>query len=336
MSWTTWAESYEIGSRSSLHAIGALSADDARAPTDATARYLRCFYGRPAILVDFLARLGDRMPGTTGEIAVLGVLGDVPPAISFAPTRRRYPAIAWRLPRAFAATPKRARRVAAETEAWYAEAVGRPASLDLAATRRAYAEAHDRFNAAMAMQVLVLLSNVQPLFDAISQLVERTGVGDVGVLSGSGGAEMAVVSDIWNTAHGRLPMDELVRRHGFHGPAEGELSSSVWRENPTPLRRLVELYADRAQPGSPDEASEGAAMQRALVAALPVGQRPAVRRLLRLAERRILLRGICKRSFLQSLDVCRATARHAGELLAEAGVLTESDDVFFLTADELP
>src|SRR5439155_10402956 len=172
---------------SSLRAIGALAADDARVPTDPAARYLRCFYGRPAILVDFLARLGDSMPGTTGQAAVLGVIGEVPPTMRFSPTRRRYPAIAWRLPHAFVTTPNRARRFAAETEAWYDEAISRPASLDLAATRRAYAEGRGRFNAAMSMQVLVLLSNVQPLFDAISQLVERTGVGDVGVLSGSGG-----------------------------------------------------------------------------------------------------------------------------------------------------
>jgi pyruvate,water dikinase len=146
---------------------------------------------------------------------------------------------------------------------------------------------------------------------------------------------MAIVSDIWSTAHGHLPMEELIRRHGFHGPAEGELSSSVWRDDPTPLQRLVQLYADRPQPGSADEANERATMQRALLAALPAWQRPAARQVLRLAERRILLRGICKRSFLQSLDVCRATARRAGQLLAGAGLLVDHDDVFFLTADEL-
>lgn len=335
LSWTTWADAIEPGTRSALRAIGALSAQDARVPADPAARYLRCFYGRPAMLVDFLAKLGDRMPGTTGQATVLGILGEVPPTISFSPTRRRYPAIAWRLPWAFATSPGRARAFAAETNAWYAGAVRRPAILDLAATRRAYAEGRRQFNAAMAMQVVVLLSNVQPLFDAVSQLVDRTGVGDVGVLSGSGGAEMAIVSDIWSTAHGRLPMGELIRRHGFHGPSEGELSSAVWREDPTPLQRLVELYADEARPGSAEEATERATMQRALLAALPAWQRPGARQALRLAERRILLRGMCKRSFLQSLDVCRATARRAGALLAGAGVLVAADDVFFLTADEL-
>ena len=48
-----------------------------------------------------LANLGNRMPGTTGEETVRSVFGRVPDGMTFHPSRRRYPTIAVRLPRAF-------------------------------------------------------------------------------------------------------------------------------------------------------------------------------------------------------------------------------------------
>ena len=39
-----------------------------------------------------------RMPGTSGEATVSSVLGHVPPDMTFHPTRRRYPVMAWKLP----------------------------------------------------------------------------------------------------------------------------------------------------------------------------------------------------------------------------------------------
>jgi len=42
-----------------------------------------------------------------------------------------------------------------------------------------------------------------------------------------------------------LEIADVVARHGFHGPSEGELSSVVWREGDAPLRKLIERYAAR-------------------------------------------------------------------------------------------
>jgi hypothetical protein len=47
------------------------------------------------------------------------------------------------------------------------------------------------------------------------------------------------------------------------------------------------------------------------------------------------MRGVSKRAFLQCLDVGRATARRAGEMLAVSGVLRDPDDIFYLTVEEL-
>jgi pyruvate,water dikinase len=149
-----------------------------------------------------------------------------------------------------------------------------------------------------------------------------------------------VVSDLFRAAHGRLSIDDVVRRHGFHGPMEGELSSAVWREDPAPLNKLLRDYAQRADADDPRLHSErrraaAKAVQRQMLAAMPLAARPLVWLLLKLAAKRIPMRGIPKRSFLQLFDVLRVCARRVGEILVMQGKLVEPDDVFYLTIEEL-
>ena len=59
------------------------------------------------------------------------------------------------------------------------------------------------------------------------------------------------------------------------------------------------------------------------------------RAVLQLARVRIPQRGVAKRSFLQTLDVARMAARHAGRFLADSGKLNDPEDIFYLTEDEL-
>lgn len=47
------------------------------------------------------------------------------------------------------------------------------------------------------------------------------------------------------------------------------------------------------------------------------------------------MRGLVKRSYLQALDVARASARRIGELLVNSQRLDTVDDVFFLSIEEL-
>jgi hypothetical protein len=90
----------------------------------------------------------------------------------------------------------------------------------------------------------MLFAVVQPMYDALDRLVRAVGVGDVGTLNGGYGGvpENAVVAALWDAAHGRRDLDAVVRQFGYHGPLEGEVSGRVWRENPTPLRRLLGDY----------------------------------------------------------------------------------------------
>jgi pyruvate,water dikinase len=316
------------------YALGVFSA----AERDAPHRWFRLFYGRGALCVEYLALVGDRTPGTTGEQAVRSVFGRAPDEMTWHPSSRRYPFVAAKLPGAFLGSPRRIVRLAADTDPWWRGQIPRFESLSLEQAQTLFAEASRRFDAALTLQTVGLLGCIQPLYETVEKLVARTGVGDLGVLSGSGGAEMAIVGDLWGAARGRISIDQVVANHGFHGPREGDIIATVWREDPTPLERLLVEYRHQAsdpRARAADADRLRAEMQRRLAREFPRAQRAAVRALLRLAARRIPLRGVAKRAFLQSLDVGRGAARRAGELLAADGVLDDPQDVFYLVTGEL-
>jgi len=340
LGWSLWGSVGERASREALYRLGALDGSERIAPDDPEQRILRIFYGRVAMQVEFLATLGDRMPGTTGRDVVRGIFGLVPDDIDFRPSTRRYPAVAVRFPAAFLRVPHRVRVLAEQTDAWWRRSTVAAATAKPAAATALLQDAADRFYATLALHTTCLMGVVQPMFDALSSLTERAGVGDVAVLSGSGGAEMAVVGDIWRAARGEISLAQAIANHGFHGPGEGEVSSRVWREDDTPVRRLLTEYAARPESESPRaqekrRRAEAQEMRREVLAALPLTHRAPAAGLLRLSAARIPLRGVGKRSFLQALDVARAASRRIGGQLVAEGQLAGADDVFCLTFDEL-
>jgi phosphohistidine swiveling domain-containing protein len=311
-----------------------------RAERDSAHRWFRLFYGRGALQVEYLGLVGDRMFGTSGREAVEGILGRAPEDMRWHPTRRRYPFVAARLPVVFATTPRRIRCMAAQTDRWWRAELRSIPGIGLDPARAVLAQARARFTGALLLQTLGLLGCIQPLYEALEALVTRTGAGDVAALSGSGGAEMAIVSALWNASRGAGTLERVIADHGFHGPREGDICARVWREDPSPLVRLLAGYGAREESESPFEReralrAEMHAARRAVLQALPPARRPAAGALMHLAAARIPLRGVAKRAFLQSLDVGRAAARRAGELLAAEGVLEDPEDVFYLTGAEL-
>ena len=151
---------------------------------------------------------------------------------------------------------------------------------------------------------------------------------------------MAIVEDLWAASRGQLSIQDVLARHGFHGPLEGELSSHTWRDDARPVQRMIEQYAQRDDAHSPlaaEQARRAArpALEREVLDALPAWRRPLGRLILRLARTLLPQRGITKRAFLQGIDAGRASARRLGELHVDAGRLDKVDDVFMLTAEEL-
>jgi phosphohistidine swiveling domain-containing protein len=335
-----WGAPAERAARRAVHTIGAFRDDELGLPADPAEWILRPFYGRLAMQLEFMAMMGDRFPGTTGVEAIRGMFGEAPAGMTFSPTRERYRTIAWKLPLTFVRFPGLLNRVAGEQDDWWRRSVRRLPVAGLSEAQTVFAEAVKRFERTSSLQLVCTLSSVQPLYDAVEKLIAEVGIGEIGVLSGSGGAEMAVVADIWRASRGELTIEQVVDRHGFHGPGEGELSSVVWREDAAPLRNLLAGYRSRSDADSPisveqRRAAELAEQQRAILAAVPRLKRAPVKLLLTLAARRIPLRGVAKRSFLQAIDVARASARRVGAALQLDGRLDQVDDVFMLTAEEL-
>ncbi len=339
--WSLWGPGSEYGARESLYASGALTRAERRVPDAVEDRWIRIFYGRLAAQVEFMALLGDRMPGTSGEEAVTSIFGRVPETMKFRPTKRRYPLIAAHLPFTFLTIPARVRAVSREYKAWWQESVTRLPTLSHEETIEVFKEGAERFNRGTALQGTALFCVVQPLFDALGRLVESTGVGDLSTLTAaSGGAEMEVVADVWRASRGEIELADVIRSHGFHGPGEGELSSRVWREDETPVRSMIDQFKQLDDSQSPqareaERHRQVEEIERQALAAMPRGKRPSARLLFHVARKRLPLRGIPKDSFLQAFDVCRAAARQIGAHFAEAGRLDDPDDAFFLTADEL-
>jgi rifampicin phosphotransferase len=336
-SW--WPEAIEASARAAGYRIGALSRKERRRPAD-DRMLVRPFFGRAGIQAEFYATIGDRMPRTSGIDTVRGILGQVPADFTFAPTRRRYPVIAWRLPLLRLIAPREARKLARRTEVWWKQSVHSVPELDLHTCLQLHQEAYFRFEANHKSQGAVIHAVVDPLFQQLAVLIRQAGTGDLATLSGVGGAELAIVSDVWRASRGELTIDDVVANHGSHGPSEGEISSRVWREDPEPLRRMIKEYAARPDTENPVHRMSAArehlpVAQSEVLAALAWWRRPAARRLLVRAARGIPMRGVSKRAFLQCLDVGRATARRAGDLLVEADILAEPEDIFYLTVGEL-
>jgi hypothetical protein len=305
---SVWGHLGEKSTRATFVSIGAMSRRELAIPDRFEDRVVSIFYGRIAMQVELLTRLGDRLPGTSGQDMAKSLFGTVPDDIEYRPTVRFYPQIAWKLSRTFLGMPRRLRQECPDFHRWWQVSIDQLTGADLIGARRILADALVQFEAALVLQSIAVVGHAQIMYEALNGVIGQAGTGDFGVLSGSGGAEMAVITDIWRASRGELTTAQVIREHGFHGPLEGEVSSTVWREDPGPLERMIAEYAGRPDPRLREAQKRAAlpAAQAEVLAAVPRLRRPGAKLLLRMAADRIPLRGVAKRSFLQGIDVIRA------------------------------
>lgn len=339
MCWSFWGPTMEAGGRLAYFDLGILSAAETAVPTGADNLMTAHFRGRPAMNLDLLRAWFDAMPGMTADDFERDICGTVREGLPPTPSRGRTAAIARKAPVALATTHRRLHRTAADNERWWTAQVldrhgaGDPLALLL--------EAADRFREAFRIHVRarLLMMSVQAQLTA---LAERAGRPELvmSVLSGLGGvAETVVADDLWSVGHGHLTIDEFVRRHGFHGANEGNLTAVVWREDHGELEKLAAALASRPEDERPRarETANVAKRQEALAqlrSAVPVVRRPVARVLCRMAIRCVQDLEIGKASFLRTLDGGRFAARELGHRLVAAGLLDDPDDALYLTIDE--
>lgn len=344
LTWSVWGPGAEIAARYGFVKMGVLERDRAGIPADPHQRVIQIAYGRAVASVNAFYAMGERIPGASGDLLAEQLLGSIPEGMVRSRTWRRYPHVLWNMPRSFMRARSELERQHSEISRWWTSELRRTPTLSLREAQAQFRDANHRFRKATALQAQGNIVGVPPVFDALRKLVTRAGMEEsFGTLTAGGGdhAETKIVTDLWDLGHGTLSEETFLRRHGYHGSMEGDIAGKVWREDPTPVRRLAAMYRDQPAERDPrvtarQRTAERETAEAELLSRMPRGaKRAAAGLLLRLTRRQMPMRGVGKESFLRTLDIARASARRIGELLVADGVLDEVDDVMYLTADEL-
>lgn len=342
LTWSLYGDATEGGMRGAFADMGVLRESEVPARERPEDRLWGLFHGRAAANLTSMRALADRTPGTTANSLEHQMFGQVREGMRNEPTYGRYPVVAAKAPLAIGRVARRLAAKTATVHPWWADVVFSAPPDDAASSRLLLAEAAGHFAEVMRPHILAALL-AQTFYEqirALAQAAGREGT-ETALVTGYGAmAETDVVADVWAASRDELPVDELLRRHGYHGPAEGELSSRPWRTDDRPLRALVESYRSMSDDRDPrrierSRGEERRTAEQELMAALPRSRRLLARAVLDRAARLIPLRGVGKASFLQCADVVRFVADVHGTRLAEAGTIPAPGDVFLLTLPEL-
>ena len=341
LNWTWFGDAVERAFRWTFVDMGVLHPAATVVSASVDDRLWGVFYGRAAANLDTFRRLGDLTPGTSGDAIELQIFGTLRDGVQSQRSRRRYPMVAARMPRAAVALPDVLARHRSSVEAFWQSGVLKPPA-DAAEARTRFADAHNRFETVMRPHTLAAML-AQGIYEQVANLAKAAGLDGLQnrLMTGFGGfEETRLMHELWAVSRGQRSLDDFLAAHGYHGPTEGEISSRSWREDRGPVLQLLDTYRTMEESAGPSgvEADRVVERERAtaeLLAALPAAKRGAARLVLRIARRYIPLREVGKTAFLQTVDTARAAGRIIGEDLARRGVVGDPDDVFYLTVAEL-
>ena len=342
LSWGFWREPLELAMRGAFSDMGVLRRRDVVFHERPDDRFSASFFGRFTANVDKMRSVGAAMPGTSADAVEEQILGGKRDGVETPNAAGRYPVVAAKMPVALIRTPKLVHAARAANGAWWAQVTSRAATEELEGAPARLAQARERFGAAMRPHSVATML-AQAMYDQLHKLAETAGRPglETTLATGYGGMEeVQLAADLWEVSRGRLGMDEFLARHGYHGPNEGALQARSWREDQTPLARLIETYQAMGEDEGPRDlerrrAAEREAAEAELLAALPRSRRRGAKLVLRIARRHIPLREVGKAAFLQAIDGGRAAARSHGRWLVAHGALDDPADVFFLTIAEV-
>ncbi|MGM5069113.1 PEP/pyruvate-binding domain-containing protein [Rhodococcus qingshengii] len=341
LTWSVWLPVSEFVNRNHYRFVGALSRREAQVPHRTQDWMVGVFYGRAALRIDMLASWADRVPGMSGSDLIAQFFSSLPEGVESRPQRKYYLRALLRRPLPFIVVPRRMRANRANVEAFWHESVRELASSDLPRTVELLDAAIEKFAKSLALQVNL----TQGAFLTTSKMLRKL-AGDSNIpmhelVAGYGGhEETALVDDMWSLSRDEITMDEFLRRHGYHGWREGELSNRSWREDPVMVERQLEAYRGRPDAEDPRTSAKlrmvkRQTLEKKLLQSLPKHRRLYALLVLKLSAHYLPMRGVSKTAFLQALDVIRGASRRAGVLLTETGDLPFPDDVFYLTVDEI-
>jgi pyruvate,water dikinase len=241
LNWSWWDDGNERMIRGAYHDIGVLAEVEIPDAHRVDERASAIFFGRPALNVDVSRRLADLQPGTSGEALERHYFGAVRPDAISPHSRRRYPAIALRLPAQWKNVPGELRSLYEDTLVWWQGVVAPGAIGSVDRARAALADSRRRFQRiARPHSALALLGGV--LMQQVTRVAEAAGRPEqvLEALGGYDSIEFQTLADLVAVRRGERSLEAFVQRHGYQGPQQGELSSVSWREEPAPVIALLE------------------------------------------------------------------------------------------------
>ncbi|ORW23641.1 PEP-utilizing enzyme [Mycobacterium palustre] len=337
LSWSIFAIGNEVSVPRTYYRLGIMPKREVVRAECVDDRFAAVFYGRASMNVTRLRAAADLTPGTSGDAMEAQLLGSVREGVTSHNSVRRLPFVAVKFPFEVSRLPSQLKKLHAEQHQWWRARTSESPKNTLALLE----DAVRHFDDAMCTHVIGV-AVTQALFAQLNRLAQTAGdpalVAELA--SGYGNFEEAdMVRALWQVSRGRLPVADFVARYGFHGPDEGEISATSWREDPELVLAIARKYTER---GVDDGIAAQAARrerrltaERKLLAGLPAAQRIKAKLLLRLAQRYLPLREVGKAAFLMALDVARFAARRHGEELVNTGDLPRADDIFAFTVDEV-
>jgi pyruvate,water dikinase len=286
--------------------------------------------------------MADKMPGTSAQEVELAFLGANGTSGKYPASMRRYPIIALKLPWTALQLGRRLRSIRARVHALWTSSVQAEALCTPALARGVYAEALAHFYEAMRIHVSAswLAQTAYTLLARLAARADMPGM-EQKLATGYGSMEETrLVTALWDVSRARMHKASFLQEHGFHGPVEGDMSSRSWREDVRPLDNVLDIYHRLGEESHPARmearrVEERRTNEAEVLARLPAREKMAARKVLNLAHRFIPLREVGKAAFVQAIDVGRASARALGAHLVAEKRLSEADDVFYLTSEEL-
>lgn len=342
LTWSFFFERGELAMRGAFFDLGALSRSEVRVPSLVDDRFMGMFCGRFAGNLDMMRRMGDQMPGSSGDAVEEQYFGHARQGIASARKVARLPVVMAKVPWAAVRSRRLLRAYHPEVRAWWEASVAPSSTTGLAEARARLLEAVGWWGRICRPHAVVSMIG-QGLYEQVRRLCASVGLEGVELQllsSVEATEEEGLVRDLWAVSRGDLPFDAFLGRWGFHGPAEGELSSRSWREDPSPVEALLGVYRQKDDREDPDAmrarvADERAGAEARLMALLSRPGRWKARFLLAQARALFPMRELGRGTFLRAYDVARAMVRRIGDDLVAAGELDASDDAFYLTVDEL-
>ena len=343
LSWGMWNQGMEVGCRRAFGAMGVLANAEVPVPDTPDERMSGIFFGRAAGNVDVFHLIGDRMPGSSGNVIEEKLFGEPvdPAATKPLAMYATYPRVAAKLPRAVWKSGRELPGILEDYRGWWRRSVFEEPQTELPAAQALVAESAKRFADVGVPHTIVSMIGPQ-LLETLSDLAEQaTGDRSLGtqLATGFGGMEETqIISDLWAASRGEIELAEIQRRHGFHGPDEGQVNTRSWREDPAPIEAIIKGYTERGISDPRELERERIELrqqvERRVIEGLPAFRRPQAKLAMKLAGTYIPARELGKASFLHALDCARYAARVGGAILAERGLLADPEDVFFLTIEE--